>query len=153
MTPDALIFDYVSRLFGVGEWDELVTDQPYWEFRMKEIAKIKQRREKAGVTAAELTDAADYCKAHHIDIRNVAWLYQHLRDARTWRVERERALAEKDLDELLGRAIEIETRVPNSRWIERLIRARGPHRQEVLQQWQAQQPQTTARSKLGLEAV
>jgi hypothetical protein len=135
MTPDAKVFEHVHRLFGIGDWDELTSSEPYHQFRMREIAKIKARRTKLNVSADDLCNAADYCKAQHIDIRNVAWLYQHLGDARRWKRERERALAAREVDELLDEAIALETTVPDSRWLEQLIRARGPHRQEVYDAW------------------
>ncbi len=140
MTPDAQVFDHVRRLFGVGDWDD-DGNVAFWEWRMTEIAKVKRKRVKARVSAEELCTAADYCKAHGIDIRNVAWLYQHLGDAKRWGQARQRALAASAIDELLAEAIDVESSVPESPWLEQLIRARGPHREEIYHLWKQRSSQ------------
>jgi hypothetical protein len=136
---DAQLWDHLQRLFGVGTWDD--GHEPFWRYRTREAAKIKARRARLHVTVAELVIAADYCKAHRIDIRNAAWLYRHLADAKTWHNQQQRALTAASLDELIADAVAAETTAdPDSPWIDRLIRAHGPHRQEVYDAWTATSP-------------
>lgn len=139
MTPttDTALWEYVHRLFGIGDWDELASDEPFWQYRQREVGKVKARRARLKVEIADLAHAADYCKAHGIDIRNVAWLYQYLPMARRWILERERAFSSTHLDELIARAVDHEHRNgKDGQWIDRLLRARGEHREEVLREWQ-----------------
>lgn len=134
---DAGLYDYLQRLFGVGDWDETSTT-PWYRARMHEITKIKARRLKLGVTVAELVRAADYCKAQHLDIRNAAWLYHHLGDARRWAAANATAAAVLVLEARIADALAYEMTQPSSRWLDQLIRAQGPHRQEVFDRWEQQ---------------
>jgi hypothetical protein len=65
----------------------------------------------------------------------VTWLYKligpALREANT----RSRQQADAGLDERIATAIEIEHSAPDSRWLDRLVRARGPYRKELYQLW------------------
>ena len=131
---DGELWDRVHALFGIGNWHEGL-GVPFWKYRALEIHKVKLKRVKQRVSCAELAVAADYCKTHGIDVRDVSWLYQHLGDAGAWHRERQRALATADIDELIAEAVAIEVTQPGSPWIDRLIRARGHHRIEVYASW------------------
>lgn len=133
---DGQLWDHVHRLFGIGDWHE-DCGTPFWRYRALEITKVKRRRAKLRVSCEDLAVAADYCKAHGIDIRNVAWLYRHLKDSAVWHRDRQRALAGAELDELIAVAIDIEVSNPDSPWVDRLVRARGVHRQEVYEAWKS----------------
>lgn len=154
-STDGQLWDYVHRLFGVGDWDEQASDVPFWKYRSKEVMKVAAKRKKLKVEVGDLANAADYCKAHRIDIRNVAWLYQYLPDSRRWMSERERALSEAALDELIAEAVDLERELISSHeyveregpefWTDRLIRARGEHRREVYESWkEARNPLSTS---------
>lgn len=126
---------YVHRLFGIGDWDE-DSGVPWWRYVQTEVMKVKAKRKKLGASTEALADAADYCKAHQIDIRNVAWLYRYLGPSRAWHDERRRALSAAAIDELIDGAVEQDLTM-GGEWVERLIRARGEYRQEVYEAWKA----------------
>lgn len=130
---DGELWDYVHRLFGIGDWDE-DNAIPFWKYRATEVMKVKAKRNKLKASVEELTAAADYCKAMRIDIRNVAWLYQHLAGSRGWAAARQRTLMSAAFDELYDEAVE---QAYGTEWADRLVRARGEYRQEVYDQWQA----------------
>lgn len=133
-TTDSELFTYVHRLFGVGDWDG-DGPMPFWKWRAREVMKVTAKRRKLKVTVEELADAADFCKATGEDIRNVAWLYKHLGDARRWAAARERALSERDFDEVFDSAVAYEAEQDGSEWFGRLVRSRGEHRREVYEAW------------------
>lgn len=128
---DAELYDHVHRLFGVGDWPN-PSGQPYWQYRATQVHISKATRTKRRVSCADLAVAAEYCKAHGIDIRHMSWLYHHLADAKRWDQQRQRSFAAADLDEAIATAVAIET---NPDWVDRLVRARGPYRQEVYDAW------------------
>lgn len=132
---DIDLWEYVHRLFGIGDWDELYSPEPFWKYRQKEVMKVKAKRLKLKAEVEHLADAADYCKTHGIDVRNVAWLYRYLPVSRAWIAERERALSHGHLDELIAEAVDLERELGSDEWAHRLLRARGPHRQEVYELW------------------
>lgn len=137
VSTDGQLWDYCQRLFGVGDWDELTADVPFWKYRQKEVIKVAAKRKKLKAAPQDLAVAADYCKANGIHIANVAWLYKHLPASRSWMSARERTLSERDLDELLLQAIEVEAQESASPWLDRLMRAHGEHRREVYEEWKA----------------
>jgi hypothetical protein len=83
----------------------------------------------------DLILAAEYCKAHHLPVANVAWLYRHILPAIRWRNERSRAARVAEVDDLLAVAIEIEHENEGSQWLDRLVRARGEYKKEVYGEW------------------
>lgn len=136
-STSAQLYDYVQRVFGIGEWDALLAgdDEPWWKARAHEIVKIEAKRKRMKVTAEELADAADYCKANGIVIHNVAWLYKHINDAKRHAAEHRREARLRELEDLIDEAVAYERALPSSEWLDRLVRARGPYRREVYDQW------------------
>lgn len=136
---DAELYDLLQRLFGIGVWDEDTSSQPWWKARALEITKIKRSRTSRNVDLEDLALAALYCKAHGEPVANVAWLYRHIGPAIRWNNERSRAAKSREFDELLQAAIEHEQQNPDSEWLDRLVRARGPYQKEVYEQWSQHQ--------------
>lgn len=132
---DGDLYDLLQKWFGIGEWDEDVSSQPWWKARALEISKIKRSRTSRNVDLEDLALAAEYCKQHHLPVANVAWLYRHIAPAIRWRNERSRAARVAQLDDLLAEAIQIESDNPDSEWLDRLVRARGDYKREVYEAW------------------
>lgn len=134
---DGEVYDHLHRLFGIGEWD-WATGEPYHRYRALQVHQLKGMRKKRRATCQELIDAADYCKAHRLDIRHASWLFRHIPAAKRWAAERQRALEAADLDERVAEAIAIEVRDGDPEdWVGRLVRAAGDQREEVYSQWKA----------------
>lgn len=133
---DVELWDYLQRLFGVGDWDE-DDPRPFWKYRGLEGHKLGLLRRKRGASVAELVVTADYCKAHRIDVRNASWLYRHIADAKRWNNARSQVEVNRDLDEAIAAAIAHEAQDPNSEWFGRLVRVTGEHREEVYRSWLA----------------
>jgi len=148
---DGQLFDLCVRLFGCGDYDEALTPQPYWKWRALEVTKVKRKREKAGVSAADLAVAAHYCKETGITIMNVAWLYRHLPAALAWDRDRQRRRSEEEFGLELEHAIASERALSDgSGWADRLVRASGSYRREVLEAWKQERqhgPQDSLRVK------
>ncbi len=132
-TTDATVYDELHALFGAGEY---VGDGTDWhKYRMTEISKIKAYRSKRNTDPSDLVIAARWCRAHGIWIRAHWQLYEHLQDA--LRDDRAGQAQEQvaDLEDAIQKAIEIEASVPDSPWLDRLIRAAGKAREEVYGEW------------------
>lgn len=138
VTTDGELYDLLQRLFGIGDFDPDLSRDPWWKCRALEVTKIKRSRTARKVELSDLALAAEYCKAHGIDVRAVTWLYKHINDARRWDNVRSQQAKSRELDELVAEAIEIERSHPDSPWLDRLVRARGDYRREVYDQWNLQ---------------
>jgi hypothetical protein len=133
---DADLYDLLQRLFGLGEWDEHLSSEPWWQHRLQQIAKIKRSRTSRNVDLVDLERAAYYAKRTGEDVRAVTWLYKLISPAIRDDNERRRAARTAQLDFEIARAIEREHESdPDSPWVDRLVRARGTSRREVYEAW------------------
>jgi len=134
---DGDLFDLLRTDFGVGDWDESTSEQPYWQWRATEVAKVRRVRESRQVTVANLMLAAAYCKACGYDVRDATWLYRHIRDAIRW--QKASALEQpSQLDTQITTAVTTAYNAGDMEWVGRLTRAQGTSSQsEVLAAWQA----------------
>lgn len=130
---DATVFDTLHRLFGVGEF--LGTDAEWHKWRLREIAKIKAYRSKRNVDPFELVEAAHYCRRRGTWIKAHWELYEYLPEVNRERLGRAQAKRTADLETAIQAAIATEAETPDSVWLERLIRASGPAREEVYEAW------------------
>lgn len=131
---DGDLYDLLQELFGLGQWDP-DGDVPWWKARQHEISKIKRSRTARNVDLEDLALAARYAKAHGEQIKAVTWLYRLIGPAIRWDNERRRATTLAQLDDLINEAIAVEAEQPESEWLTRLARARGPHRKQVYDAW------------------
>lgn len=135
VTTDSDLYDLLQSLFGLGSWDEATSDMPWWQARQHEVTKIKRSRTARNVDLADLALAAHYAKAHGENVKAVTWLYKLISPAIRWENERRRAASLAEIDDLIDEAVAIEAESPDSDWLTRLVRARGPHRRVVYDQW------------------
>lgn len=133
LPTDATVFDTLHRLFGAGEFTG--EDSEWHRWRMREIAKIKAYRSKRKVDPFELVEAAHYCHRRGVWIKAHWELYDHLPEVSKARHAKARADKDADLERGIEDAIEREATNPDSPWLDRLIRASGPARQEVYDAW------------------
>lgn len=141
MTPaptlptEGQVFDALHERFGVGDWQE-GNDVPWHDFKRKECIKIKAMRLKKRASCEELLTAIRYCGARNIDIREHWQLYEHIPASKHWARDREEMRRTRGAQQVIDAAIAIEMeRDPNGPWVERFIRAVGPGRQEVYEEW------------------
>ena len=146
MTTDSDVYDVLQRHFGLGDWDADRSTTPWWKHRQLEASKIKRSRTSRNVSPDDLVLAAHYCKAHGHHIGAVTWLYKHIPAAIRWDNERSRAELRAELDDRIAAAVE-EARDTAPEWVDRLVRARGPYREEVLAEWL----QRSSRSRSGAD--
>lgn len=132
---DAEFFDYLARLFGYGSYDEAFSPVPYWKWRQIEIGKVGRSREKANCSLVEAVRIAQYCKVTGVLITGPQQLWRHRGEARRWWNNQEKARAEADLDIEMRDAIAAEFATPGSPFLDRLLRATGAYRREVLDEW------------------
>lgn len=130
---DATVFDTLHRLFGAGEFAGSDAEWPKW--RLREIAKIKAYRTKRNVDPFELVEAAQYCRRRQIWIKAHWELYEHLPAVSKARLADAHAARSAELDAAIDAAIVQEAARQDSPWLERLIRASGPAREEVYEAW------------------
>lgn len=133
---DAELFDYLHAAFGWGTYDDLaVRDVPWWKVRGQEIGKIKRSRFKRKIPIATLVLTADFCVRHHITVRNITSLYRHIYDAEVEQRLLKRTAESVALDDLIAEAVAHERASGGSAWMDRLLRAQGAARKEVLAEW------------------
>lgn len=129
---DAQLFDMLHSLFGIGDYDD--SQGAWFEFRMREISKLKAIRRRRQILIGSMAMAARYCFNNDIPIAESYQVVQHIDEAR--RDARRRAVPELTAE--VARAVQMERRrqgSDSSQWIDRLLRARGPFRREVLDEW------------------
>lgn len=133
-TTDAALYDMLQRLFGVGTFDDIASDNERWhEARIREINKLRAQRRARRVSTESLAVAALYCHSHHIPVIYPGQLYAHITPAaRAHAKARTKPVTNVDYDA----AIEYERHQPDSPWLNRLLRATGQvHRQHTLDEW------------------
>jgi hypothetical protein len=138
---DGGLYDYLQQTFGLGSYDEGMTDKQWWQARATEVSKIKASRRKHGVTVDTLYETAQYCAAEKIPIHNVVMLYRHIPGATRWarqrtlssRLEAHRVALDDAISEEMRRSPE------GSTWLDRLLRVQGTDNiEEVLAEWETQ---------------
>ncbi len=132
---DGQLFDRLTELFGIGEWDDsMEVVMPYWKYRAREVSKVKTSRIASDKSIPDLYMAALYCKAHGFDIRAVSWLHRHVRESWAW-WNAQQITDKQTPPDLYGEAIRQEADNPDNRWLNRLIRAAPAYREETYQAW------------------
>jgi hypothetical protein len=128
------LFDYLQETLGIGDFSGEPSEYHGW--RMRQIGMIKRVMQRRGVSPAEMVMCAEYCKAHRIQPESHAGLLWHIDQARAWKRQRTAEVIQEDLDSAV--AIEQERVLSDeeaSRWVDMLLRATGPSREEVLTRW------------------
>lgn len=121
-----------SRL-GYGDWDE-DTHGPFQKWAGLESYKLAKVMTKRRVSNEKFVVAVLWCQRHHKRIENAVWVLNHVDEAWAEHMGTERT----DIAVLIERAIAEEyarDRASSPQWVARLSRARGPYRQEVLDEW------------------
>lgn len=128
------LFDFLQETLGIGDF----SGEP-WEYqgwRMRQIGMLKRVMTKRRLRPSELVMCAEYCKAHRIQPESHAGLLWHYDQARKWDLSRRREEVQEDVDSAV--ALEQERALSDeeaSRWVDMLLRATGPSREEVLTRW------------------
>jgi hypothetical protein len=138
---DAALFDMLHSLFGVGDFDEAGTD-PWFKFRIREIAKLKAIRRKRSISLADYAMTARYCYHHHEQVKESWQLCGFIADAK----REARRIAVPELSQEIHAALEAERALPgpdSATWVERLLLTRGPFRRDVLDEWKQSRAVTT----------
>jgi hypothetical protein len=137
---DAELFDMLHSLFGIGNFDDSGA-VPWWQFRIREIAKLKAIRKRRSITLADFAMSARYCHRHREQVKESWQLCGFIADA-----QREaRRIAVPALSREIHAALETERTLPgpdSAAWVERLLLTRGPFRREVLAEWKQSREQT-----------
>jgi hypothetical protein len=130
---DADLFDMLHSLFGIGDYDEAGTD-PWFKFRIREIAKLKAIRRKRSISLADFAMTARYCHQHDVAVKESWQLCGFIADAK----REARRIAVPELSQEIQAALDLERALPgpdSATWIEHLLLTRGPFRREVLDRW------------------
>jgi len=143
---DAALFDMLHSLFGIGNFDE---DAVQWfQFRMREIAKLKAIRKRRSITLADYAMTARYCQRHQEQVKESWQLCGFIADAK----REARRIAVPELSQEIHAALEAERALPgpdSATWIERLLLTRGPFRRDVLDEWKQSRTATPVTTNQG----
>lgn len=135
------IWEYGRRLLGYGDYDPNGGEY-YAKWAGMESHKLYLSMKKRNVSAEEFFLAVEYCNRHHIHIENPVWVFKHIADAK--HEAHQLAQQQEDVSVEIQRAVACERALADKRsegwlvadgWIERLVRARGAARKEVLEEW------------------
>lgn len=129
---DPELFDLIHLMFGIGDFDEALDSQRWFQFRTREIAKIKAIRRKRRLSIEDLTMLATYCHDRGMPIRGAFDLLEYWPAA----VRHRTANARFQIDEDITQAIQVERERPDGgEWVDRLLRAQGQGREILLTRW------------------
>lgn len=129
---DSELFDLIHLMFGIGDFDEALDSQRWFQFRTREIAKIKAIRRKRRISVEDLTMLATYCHDRGESIKATFDLLEHWPAA----VRHRTANARFQIDEDVTRAIQVEReRADGGEWVDRFLRAQGHGREVLLNRW------------------
>lgn len=134
MTP-AELHDALHEMFGIGDWDDSYSTQPWYQSRMTEIAKLRAMLARRHCTVQEVMDAARYARAVDKPIHATWQLFVLVPAAKKY--YREVAVTEirEHLQEELDQAAVEALTVDENEWATRLARTPLSHAREVLDQW------------------
>lgn len=135
IATDGRLFDELRAAFGVGDQKD---GEPWFKFRARHVAMLKRIRESRKVPLEDLVVAFEYAKAEGKDIQHVSWLFQLVDEAKRWKRAKDADAQGADLEARIAEAVQIEAQDPDSQWMTRLVRAAGPARQAVYDEWLAQ---------------
>jgi len=68
VTTHAQLYDLLQTYFGIGDFDDLHEDVPYYKARMNEIGKLKRYLTSRRIDVATMVQAAEYAHTHHVPI-------------------------------------------------------------------------------------
>jgi hypothetical protein len=129
---DGELFEMLHSLFGIGDFDE--STMQWWQFRAREIAKLKAIRKRRSISLADFTMTAKYCWYHDEVIRASWQICGFIADAK----REARRIAVPELNQEIHTALAVERALPgpdSAIWVERLLLTRGPFRRRVLDEW------------------
>lgn len=144
---DGPLFDQLREWFGVG--DELTEEEPTYRWRNRQVAKLRAMRRKRELHPDDIRAAAEWCRTHGQPIKAIWELFPHIPAALEARKAAQAAQEHSDIEEQISDAIAIEAAAPDSPWLDRLIRAAGPAREEVFREWQQWSPHSRLSKKEG----
>ena len=132
---DAELWDYLQERFGFGDWDEATSPIPWWQFRGREIGKLKAMMRKRRATDTHLVAAADFAVEHKRPIYALYQLFALIPEAMAWR--RQQRLAEQKAQQADAIAIAFAEAVAagEPEWAERFMRASATEAQSVINEW------------------
>lgn len=128
------LYELCRKRFGWGSFDE-ATGESYITYRNKEVGQIKRIRARRRIPIDAVVDVVDYCIAHRKNPTSFAGLMRYDKDARSWRRSLDEISRGADLQKDVDDAIAYELTLPDSTWVDLLVRAVGDQREEVLEQW------------------
>lgn len=137
------VFDMIHGLFGIGDFDPDMDSDPWYRFRLTEIAKIKSIAKKRRWTWAEFAMVARYCSRHDIRVSRTWDLLAHWGPAKA--EERTLDLQRREAEVRDAIATERASGLPDSEeWAVRLELSTGRGREELLEEWKAGRQRTLA---------
>lgn len=117
------LYDLLAELFGIGDYDDLASDLPYYRFRMLEASKLTRMLKKRGCKLEDVVLAAEYAKTRGKTITAAWQVFQLVPEARSaWRREQLAAMnARSDRGDLLDAAFAEAQDLRQHDWAQRLF--------------------------------
>lgn len=135
----AELFDYLQANFGLGDWDDHDPDVAFWRWRLTGIAKLKAQLTSRQRSVADVVAAAEYAKAHRRGVPHLRALLDLVPEARRWLRQRARQAGADTVAQAAADALAL----GEAGWHQRLIRARGAYRTQVLDAWNVHREEAT----------
>lgn len=129
VATDMELFERLRARFG---WGDGTT-----KGRVRMASMIKRTRVRRGMSTQDVADVIAYCEAEGIYPLDLGGLLRHSYEAMRWARRRKAEEEERRLRVEVDDAIAYEMTRPGSQWLDRLSRAVGAEREEVLVAWKA----------------
>lgn len=130
------LWELGRRRLGYGDWTEDNTE-PYPKWAGMQAHRLFLSMRKRRASQQDFLDCVDYCARHHIRIENAIWVFSHYSEMKR-EARRVAEAAPGELEQLLNEAVLRERSLAaedSAEWIQRLVRAQGDYRKEVLTAW------------------
>lgn len=135
-TTPAEVYDLLQREFGIGSYDDVVSQEAWFKARMKEIGMVKRLMKARRATERQVAIAAWYAKEAGVVVRTTHRLFPLIPEAMR---EYNRRVAEQGRQaaaDKVATAVQEAVAAGQLDWADRLMRAQDS--EQVLREWASQ---------------
>jgi hypothetical protein len=127
------LYDLAAEKLGIGNYDDVADERVPWEYRRNQIGMLSRGMKARRLHADDVEFTIGWCAQRRLLVPHVNTLLRHVDEALRWQRSQSKG---DDLEAQIAEAIGTERAWDDtSLWIGKLARAKGPGRQNVLDEW------------------
>lgn len=119
----AKLYDLLQLMFGLGDFDDSTSGEPWFKHRMVESMKLKGLCRRRRTSIQQVAIAAWYAKEHHLPVRHSVTLFALIPKAMVEFREMERRVAKEAEKQEVDAAVDEAYARGRQDWVEQLMRA------------------------------